>query len=53
MAGAEDAPYVAAAGAMAAALPDARVVVLSGVGHAVVGEAPAELAAAVGEFLGS
>ncbi len=51
VAGGRDAKYAAAARALAVAVPDGRVAVVPDAGHAVVGEAPAELAAAVGGFL--
>lgn len=52
VAGAEDERYLALARWMAERIPDARVEVLAGVGHPVVGEDPGALARAVSAFLG-
>ncbi len=51
VAGGADPAYRAHAEGMAGHLPQPAVAVVAGVGHAVVGEAPAQLAAAVRSFL--
>lgn len=51
IAGAGDAPYAAHAASMAALIPDAGVVIVPDAGHAVVGERPEVVAAAVATFL--
>jgi 2-succinyl-6-hydroxy-2,4-cyclohexadiene-1-carboxylate synthase len=51
VAGGADAAYAALAAETAAAVPDGRAAVVPGAGHAVVGEAPAELARLVAGFL--
>lgn len=50
--GAEDHKFAASAAVMARALPDARVVVIEGAGHAPQLENPADVALCVAEFLG-
>ena len=49
--GAEDKPFLAAAGAMARRIPRARQVVLAGAGHAANMDAPDQFNGAVSEFL--
>jgi pimeloyl-ACP methyl ester carboxylesterase len=51
--GADDAPFLKAADYMAAKIPDSRLVVLSGAGHASNLDQPEAFNAAVLEFLGN
>jgi pimeloyl-ACP methyl ester carboxylesterase len=49
--GADDTPFLAAADAMEARIPDARKVVIEGAGHAANMDRPAEFDRAVLDFL--
>ncbi len=51
VAGADDSKYVAIAGSMHAAIKDSQLAIIKGAGHAVVGEAPAELGDRISHFL--
>ncbi len=51
VAGADDPKYVAIAGSMHAAIKDSQLAIIEGAGHAVVGEAPAELGDRISHFL--
>lgn len=53
VAGERDEKYVALAERLAAALPDATVVLVSGAGHGLPREAPAAIAAAIGRNMPS